>query len=140
MLRLAAATGLKPAEYFDLTEREFEVWLEGCAEAQDKDMQKWAWVQANLINVQIPRGKPRLTVDKLLPKRARKTAAGESTEQVEATVELLYAKPSERRKMRAAAMKAKQDAEDARRYWASAEGVRLRRSMRSLVDDEESPP
>ena len=65
MIRLAASTGLKPWEFMRMTPREFELWCEGRQIDFERDLEKSAWEQANLINVHIPRGKPRLRKEKI---------------------------------------------------------------------------
>lgn len=137
MLRLAAASGLKPAEFYDLSEREFEIWLEGRAELQDKVMQICAWVQTNLLNIQIPKGKPRITVDKLLPRRARKPV--QSAEELDLAVELLTASSGQAQRLRAKQARRKEEAAEARRFWASPEGRKMARRMRELFPDEGGP-
>lgn len=53
-----------------MTFREFELYLQGHEEWWERVMELLAWTQANLINIQISRGK-KLTVDDLLPRRVK---------------------------------------------------------------------
>lgn len=73
MLRTAAQFGLKPSEVYEMTYRELELFVEGQTEARTWFLETMAWVQANLINVHVPRGKPRVTAEQLLPRKRRKT-------------------------------------------------------------------
>lgn len=94
-------------------------------------MQMLAWLQVNLINIQLPRGKPRLTMDKILPKRARKKVE-QSDEAVEEAVEMLTAKKSDLQRMRARRAAARRQAEEDARFWRSPEGTKLAAARRAL--------
>jgi hypothetical protein len=95
-------------------------------------MSMLAWAQVNLINVQIPRGKPRLTVDKLLPKRQRKKAVSQAD--AEEAVDLLTASPKERIKLQASRAKARREAEEDARFWQSPEGRKLKQLADALFE------
>lgn len=134
MLRVAAFSGLKPAEYFDLSDREFEVWLEGRADFMDRVMEIGAWMQANLMNVHIPRGKPRATVDKLLPRSVKQRRnAGNEEKDLAALAETLIEDPKERRLAREARLREEAAQEEARRFRDTPEGRRIRQLVEELA-------
>ena len=96
-----------------------------------------AWMQANLINIHIPRGKPRLTVDKLRPKgvKSRRKEEGDEgpTADEIAQLDLAFSEPmdpKERVKQEAARItqkrKEKEITEDSARFWSSREGRRVK--------------
>lgn len=60
-----------------MTFREVELVLEGQALWWERLEFLLAWMQANLINIHIPKGKSRLTVEKLLPRRRKRTPSSE---------------------------------------------------------------
>ena len=47
---------------------EFSLFHKGHSQRMDREMQMLAWHAANLMNCWVPKGKPRITVQKLLPK------------------------------------------------------------------------
>lgn len=79
--------GLRPDEVYEMTMREFEVYSEGYAIRWDRALEVLAWVQANLINVHIPKGKPRITVDGLLPRGARSRRGSQTAVDAPATMD-----------------------------------------------------
>lgn len=64
-----------------MTYREIELWIEGQNEARTWLLEALAWTQANLINIHIPRGKPKTRPDQLLPKRRRRSSDDETVKQ-----------------------------------------------------------
>lgn len=117
-----------------MTMREFELWLEGYRSRQDSAIELLAWVQANLINIHIPRGKPRVTPKKLLPKNHGKRKMGAddelSTEEMDEIMIATAATTKERMAVTKARLKAKQELEEARAFWSSPEGQRIRELTR----------
>lgn len=131
LIRAAAAYGLKPWEVYDMTYRELELYMEG-----QEDYRFWvreilAWTQANLMNIHIPRGKPRVKLQDLLPRRRRK--AEEDVKKIDEQIEqeiapLLGAGASMKEKMRQAVQRtrARQQAKEAAEFWSSSEGARIK--------------
>jgi hypothetical protein len=120
-----------------MTMREFEVWLEGYRSRQDSAIELLAWVQANLINIHIPKGKPRVTPKKLLPKgHGRKKPTGDDepdTEEIERLAASIPGQPGGAKARVAAAkarLKAKREVEEERAFWSSPEGQRIRQMIR----------
>lgn len=117
-----------------MTLREVEVWLEGYRARQDSSVELLAWVQANLINVHIPKGKPRVTPKKLLPKGhgKRKMGADDELSQDELDEIMLATAASPRERMAAtkAKLRAKQELAEIDAFWSSPEGRRIREMMR----------
>lgn len=117
-----------------MTVREVEVYIEGQRDRDDWLLEVLAWVQANLINVHVPRGKARVKPDSLLPRSARRRKGG--ADEAPETLAALDAGGDP--KARLAAMKerarARQDREDAERFAASTEG----RRMMQLLGEEDT--
>lgn len=123
-----------------MTMREVEIWLEGYRARQDSSVELLAWVQANLINVHIPKGKPRVTPKKLLPKGhgRRKTGADEiddeELERIQDAVPIAGGKTRDgvkaRMEAKRAKLRAKQELAEMDAFWSSAEGRRIREMMR----------
>lgn len=94
-----------------------------------------AWMQVNLINIHIPKGKTKLTLDKIRPKHARRRKVdAKTTEELEAEVEWLEADEGKRRRLAAQRSRARAQAEETRAYLASPEGRKLLASLRELHD------
>lgn len=55
-----------------MTYRELELFIEGQEENRKFIRSTLAWVQANLMNIHVPRGKPRIKPQQLLPKSDKK--------------------------------------------------------------------
>jgi hypothetical protein len=55
-----------------MTLREFELYVEGYSDNWDRIRELMAWVQTNLINIHVPRGKRKVRTSDLLPKTNRK--------------------------------------------------------------------
>lgn len=99
-------------------------------------MRLLAWVQVNLINAQIPRGKPKLTVEKLMPRKrdddadeARAERAQDDDEQVPHVSPGLS--PQEQVRALNARMRRIHARKDARDFWSGPEG----RKMLSVLED-----
>jgi len=96
-----------------------------------------AWAQANLMNVHIPKGKPRMTVDKLLPRGKRKRDRKEIDEEALLDVQQALAdNPAEAAKSRLEAKMekiraSKAENEDAA-FWDSVEGHKLREMLEEV--------
>lgn len=113
-----------------MTSREFELWLEGYRDRLDRWVELLAWTQANLMNIHIPRGKPRMTVEKLLPKGKKKRGRKDVDEDALFAVQQALADdPAEvaRERMRAKQnrLRSKQEEDEARQFWNSPEGRRI---------------
>ena len=65
-LAAAVAAGIQPREFWRLTPWEVTLVTEAKAIADEGKLELVAWQTALLLNVHVPRGKPRVTVDKLL--------------------------------------------------------------------------
>lgn len=55
-----------------MTYRELELFIEGQEENRKFIRSTLAWVQANLMNIHVPRGKPRIKPEQLLPRSDKK--------------------------------------------------------------------
>ena len=106
------------------------MWLEGYRERMDHELELLAWMQANLINIHIPRGKPRMTVDKLLPKgRKRRARKDLDEDNLYAVTQALSSDPvadaqkNIARKQQRIVERKLEEEESA--FWKSAEGKRL---------------
>jgi hypothetical protein len=62
-----------------MSEREFELWALGFADRQQGTLEMLAWMQANLMNVHIPRGRSRIRPEHLLPKKGRQAKPERAT-------------------------------------------------------------
>lgn len=123
----AASIGLRPHEVADMTWRELECFTDGYADLWHRFREALAWAQTNLINVHIPRSKPRVRIEQLLPKRKRPVRSEDEDVQpdvvpvddgvVLSPVDALAAE----KKRRQLAASAKEDAS----FWSSAEGKEL---------------
>jgi L-rhamnose isomerase len=70
-----------------MTLREFALYHKGHSQLLDRQMQQLAWHAANIMNCWVPKGKPRITVQKLLPRSPSvrdKQAAPTSLEEAKA--------------------------------------------------------
>jgi hypothetical protein len=131
MIRIAASTDLRPDQFWEMTERELELWMEGQTLKWERIEDVLSWLQANLINIHIPRGKPKLTVEKIRPKRQRPAATVDDVsdddirDSMAAFSEQFIKDPvkqeeaRERRLMRAEARR------ENRRFWRTREGATL---------------
>lgn len=125
--------------------REFELYLEGYQDRIDSVLDILSWLQANLINIHIPRGKPRVTAEKIRPRNRRKRRE-QSDEQIDAEIENLSrmfssGPESQKDEARAARERArnrvlrKQEEEDSKRFWGSNQGNRIKKLLE--VDEDE---
>lgn len=80
MLTLAFQIGLTPAVFWDLTPHEFNCALKGYNNETKRWQHMLAWLQANVMNCWMPRGK-RITIRKLLG--SHEFAQGTSKEQID---------------------------------------------------------
>lgn len=138
LIRAAAAYGLKPWEVYDMTYRELELYMEGQEDYRFWVRELFAWTQANLMNIHIPRGKPRVKIQDLLPKRKKRVEedVNKLSDQFEAEMApLLGAGASRKERMQQAARRAreKQEAKESAEFWSSNEGSRIRQ----LLGEEE---
>lgn len=67
-MRLAAEVGLSPPQFWDLTFREFVLYVEGRTRVWERHREQVAWHAANLMNAWGV--KPKVTVDRLLKRHA----------------------------------------------------------------------
>lgn len=141
--------GLTPDQFYEMTFREFELYLEGYQDRVDQVLEILSWVQANLINIHIPRGKPRVTPEKIKPRsiarrqREREQSAGREVE--EETIDTsqldsaLNKATDPKERARLARQRAKQKREmaeqmkDADSFWNSSEGKRAK----AILEDED---
>lgn len=138
LIRAAAAYGLKPHEVYDMTYRELELYMEG-----QEDYRFWvreilAWTQANLMNIHIPRGKPRVKIQDLLPRRKKRHE--EDIQKIEEQLELemqpimgVGTSTKDRMKQVAQRARIKKEAKEAAEFWSSNEGARIK----MLLGEEE---
>lgn len=118
-----------------MTERELELWFEGQADFWDRVVDLMAWAQANLINIHVPRGKGKMSIEKLRPKRAtkpRQKTEEERQEEMEIAAEVLIDNPRDLRSARERRRLAAQERADAVRYWQSDEGRRLSETIKMI--------
>jgi hypothetical protein len=94
-------------------------------------------MQANLINIHIPRGKPRLTVDKILPRGKRRRDRKAVEDDSEAILEVQQALGGDPKEIALARMRAQQtkirekrEREEAESFWNSPEGARVLEYLR----------
>ena len=100
-------------------------------------MELLAWTQANLMNIHIPKGKPRMTVDKLLPRGKRKRDRKEIDEEALLDVQqALSDNPAEAAKNRLEAkmhkIRTSQMEEEDAAFWSSVEGRKLREMLEEV--------
>ena len=67
----AAEIGIDPNSFWDMTFRDFALYHEGYCKRIDREMQMLAWACANIMNCWVPKGKPKITVNKLLPRQQK---------------------------------------------------------------------
>jgi len=118
----AAVAGLKPAEFWALTPRELETYLRGFNERLELERDFLAEQTLPLVNVHVPRGKPKVSMRHLRPKRGKKKL--EEAEDIESGVAEVLGGVSMREKVEIA--RRRWDAKEERVYWKSDEGRRLR--------------
>jgi hypothetical protein len=118
--------GLLPEHVWSMTLREFELYAEGYAIRWDAFLEALAWVQANLLNAQIPKGKAKLTVEKLLPRGVRTRRKQDSAPAT--TIGEAKAKA-----------RAAQERRDNSEFDATETGQRIERIKRMLGDDDGGP-
>lgn len=122
-----------------MTDRELEVFAAGVEDGRRVWRDLAAWLQVNLINSNIPRGKPRLRVEQILPPMKRRTMDGAELELevVDALPLPDNATPAEK----VAAMKARvrrtMAVNDARDFWQSEEGRRIKAMLGDEVAEED---
>jgi len=105
-----------------MTGREFELWLEGWRDRQDQVLQNLAWVQTNLINYANGVKQP-MKIEKLLPKKGRKTKSDE--ELLLDVMAQTGTSSKEIRQTRRDIVRARKEEEESKRFWESPEGRRL---------------
>jgi hypothetical protein len=121
VLKHAATVGLTPQEFYAMTFREFELYAEGHSETWARIWETLAWVQANLINVHVGKGKG-VKPQQLLPKGLRRKDVPDAAEDV-APISVADAKARVR-----AAMRRKADEE----WLTSPEGQAYTKRMDAL--------
>ena len=57
MIAGAASMGIRPREFWELTPYELALYARGQTDKRHSDMEALAWLQSNLMNVQIAKGK-----------------------------------------------------------------------------------
>ena len=144
---------------FELTERELELFLEGCAEQFERHQELLAAMTVNLNNIHLPRGKKQKLTD-LLPRQshAKKRRHGtpppvdvnDDPEVIAARERLMVlpGRPTGEKELRAVAearldlqaarVRALADAEDGDAFWDGPEG-RMVRELLDEQDDTEDP-
>jgi hypothetical protein len=129
VIRRAASTDLRPDELWSMTEREIELWFEGQSEKWERTQDILAWVQANLINVHVPRGKPKLTVEKVRGKRSTHVVDtrtdDEIKDQIDEMAESYMRDPEARERARDRRLARRAQREEEARFWQTPEGDRL---------------
>lgn len=93
----------------------------GVGDARAWLQRQLAWTQVNLINVQIPKGKPKLRIESLLP--AKPTGAIEDV--FPDAGDMPGATPAEKLKAAKNRVRGKLARRDADEFWRSAEGRRI---------------
>ena len=117
-----------------MTPREFELYAEGRGVEREWILDLFAWVQVNLINVHVPRGKPRVTINKIRPKTKKKKSEKEIEEEFQANRQALKEKLGKvGTKPKAAS------AEDTVDMWTAQARIKAkRREEEALKEDEEA--
>ena len=113
----------------------------GALDGRRESMRMLAWVQCNLINAQIPKGKRKLNVDQIMPSKRRRdpdeyvepTDAPDAAPAAEDEAPPLLPGTSAVEHVRAlgARVRAKQEAQERRIFWSGPEG----RKLRSILDE-----
>jgi hypothetical protein len=113
-----------------MTYRELELFIEGQEENRKFIRSTLAWVQANLMNIHVPRGKPRIKPEQLLP-RSDKNKKSASDEQIARQLEMETAiiggaskDPRARMEQAKLRAKAKQEKEDWENFISTERGKR----------------
>lgn len=128
---MAATAGLTPSQFYELTPREFELYLQGYGDRIDMAMDALAWVCANLMNVHIAKGK-RIKASDLRPKKPDASQEAVDDREIEAALsrDVIPDDPKEaaRQALRraAAAQRAREEAAESRVFWDSSEGRRIK--------------
>jgi hypothetical protein len=130
---VAASVGLTPDQVYGMTFREIELYAQGQRDRDDWLLEVLAWVQANLINIHIPRGKPRVRPDTLLPRSTRRRRADTDDTAIERVEEGTGSDPKARMEALKRRVRARVEREDQERFWSGAEG----RRMLSLLGEPE---
>lgn len=129
---MAATVGLTADQVYGMTVREVEVYIEGRREHDDWMLEVLAWLQANLINVHVPRGKARVKAEALLPRSAKRRRS-------DATDDMAMldngSDPRARLEAAKARARAKREREEAEHFANSPEG----RRMVALLGEPEEP-
>lgn len=124
-----------------MTYREVELFIEGQDEARQWQLEALAWMSANLMNIHIPRGKPKVRADQLLPKRRSKSKAGdvedrEAADRMEVALGALSETPIDARgRVEAAKVRARQKREA--EEWAEFNRTSGGKRIAEIFADEE---
>lgn len=110
-----------------MTFRETELFIEGRRERDDWALEVLAWVQANLINVHVGKGR-RVRPDQLLPRSTKRRKQADAELEIDAGDD-----PKDRVEASKRRARERAEREDAERFQASPEG----RRMVALLDDAE---
>lgn len=70
LLETAGSVGIKPAEFWDMTLREFSLYVRGYNEKTEREMDMLAWHAATTMNVHVKKGSS-VKMHQLRPKRFR---------------------------------------------------------------------
>lgn len=127
-----------------MTEREFQLWVEGQHKRDDWILDVLAWMQVNLINIHVPRGKGRVTKQRIRPTKpsregifawAKRVLSGLGIGEREPLPPLPPVKPGDKEAARKALrerrkhMVAREEREAEREFWSTPEGRKLREQM-----------
>jgi len=66
---MAASVGITPAQFWRLTPRELSVYVQGVGDRHEREMGMLAWLQANIMNMWVEKGKPKIRPESLWRRR-----------------------------------------------------------------------
>lgn len=136
LLRQVGAYGLTATHVADLSDREIELFILGQEDAKQWNVMMLAWVQSNLINVQLPRGKGVTAMEiarTVLPADRMPAAAQGDPEDL--VVENEKADPFERVRALKDRVRRKEAARERKAFWTSPDGRKLARLLGEQEDD-----
>jgi len=132
-IRIAARFGIKPLEAQKMTDREIELWIDGCLERQDHEREMAAWIVCNLNNVHLKRSSHQKVEDLLSKdhrqrrmKRVGKTPEREE-EELQEQASMLFGglTPKEKMQRMRDRVRRKQQREEAKDFWESDAARRI---------------
>ncbi len=108
----------------------------GLTDARRRFREDLAWMQANLINIHIPRGKPKVKPDQLLPPAKQPM---EAAPVVDLPPLGPNATPAEQVAHMKARVRASMSSREADEFWRSAEGRRIKSLLGEDLEEAPDP-